>query len=373
MGTYDENRSYRQTGDRSVRYLGISLLFILIITASCKKEPAAVKSRSYRMGFMISAPRADFNLFLTTLQIWTQRADAAIISAEVPWDSLLNGESPESYVTINYQTLAGYYRSLNYPLWVYIDPENGLERRTDADALIVRGKSIARADMQQLYIRFCMAVDSMLKPDHLGLALETNLIRFGAPDSIYQGVRKASNAAAQAIAQKDPQVKLSVSIQAEVAWGYLTGTAWNGIEKDLQDFPFIRELGISSYPYFNIASPALLPDNYYAKLQEQSGLPVFISEGGWTSENITDGNGHLILSDPQVQAAYISKQNKLLEAAHAEALFQLTFTDIDIASLPPSTPANLQFFAHIGLADIYLHAKPALNTWDSLFKINLVP
>lgn len=364
-------RKYSAKPARVFNY--ILYIFILISGISCKKESPTVSNRSYRMGFQISGPANDYNTYISALKIWTLRADAAIISFEVPWDSLLNGETPETYVSNTYKSLTEYYRSLNFKVWVYVDPENGLNRSSDADALLARGKSIAHADMQQIYIRYCLALDSILHPDHMGFALETNLIRLSAPDSIYQGVRLAANAAAMAVTLRDPVVKMSVSIQLETAWGYLTGSSYLGIHQDLSDFPFIRELGLSSYPYFNITSPSLLPDNYYSRIQQESNLPVFISEGGWTSQTITGYNGLIIKSDTRIQADYLSKQNRLLENAGALAVFQLTFTDLDLGSLPPTVPVSIKYFAYLGLVDIQLMGKPSLVTWDSAFKRPLLP
>jgi hypothetical protein len=63
----------------------------------------------------------------------------------------------------------------------------------------------------------------------------------------------------------------------------------------------------------------------------------------------------------------------MLDSAHAHAAFQLTFTDLDMASpgLPPGT--NLSFFASLGLVDTQLRPKPALAVWDSLFAVRRFP
>ncbi len=182
---------------------GLSVFFVLlagaaILPIACSKhsQTPAVTTRSFRMGFMSSAPRPDIQLYLESLALWTQHADATIISTELPWDSLLNGENPVTYVVDNYVELVNYCRSTNMKLWVYLDPANGLNRASDSDPLVARGKSIAQADIQQVYRRFVFVVDSILRPDHLGLALETNLIRLAAPDSIYEGVKRAAGEAA---------------------------------------------------------------------------------------------------------------------------------------------------------------------------------
>ncbi len=117
--------------------LGISLSFL-----SCQKdeEPA---SRTFRMGFQNSAPRIDLDLILQSLNLWTQRADVAMISTEVPWAELLGGMSVDDYVVNNYKDLVAFYRSKNIKLWVYIDPQNGLDRASDA------------VDLQQANKKYC--------------------------------------------------------------------------------------------------------------------------------------------------------------------------------------------------------------------------
>ncbi len=57
------------------------------------------------------------------------------------------------------------------------------------------------------------------------------------------------------------------------------------------------------------------------------------------------------------------RQAQLLDATHAVGWFQLTFTDLDLAVWP----IGIAPFAHLGLVDVDLHAKPALSAWDSLF------
>jgi hypothetical protein len=303
------------------------------------------------MGFANSAPRfTDVNLVLQILKTWTQRADAGIISDQVPWDSLYSGTDVRKYVINHYLGLANYYRSLNLKLWVFIDPANGLNRSADAADLAALGKSIADADAQKIYRRFTFVMDSILKPDHLGLALETNLIRSIAPSSIYDGVKQAVNAAAIEVRGYDKNVKLSVSVQADVAWGKMQNTAYQGIAQDLADFAFVQELGISSYPYFVFDKPADIPINYYSKLVEGTTLPVFISEGGWNSASIITPTKN-VSSSPDLQKDYINYQAQLLDNAKAIAYFQLTFTDIDPTALPANVDPTINYFLSLGLVE----------------------
>ena len=349
------------------------LLAGLSLISSCKKDDTAPSTRTYRMGFQNSAPRYDdFNLVVQSLQLWSPRADAAMITTEVPWDSLYAGKSAQQYVTNNYQGLVDYYRSKNFKLWVYIDPANGLNRASDANALVALGKSIAQDDVQKLYRRFVVVMDSMLKPDHLGLALETNLIRSASSSSIYNGIKKAANDVVDDVRAIDASVMLSISVQADVAWGASNSSNnYVGIDQDFIDFPFVQELGISSYPYFNSSRPEDLPADYYSRLVTGKSLSVFVSEGGWTSQTFT-GPGEVITGSPAVQQAYIERQAQLLDQAKAIAWFQLTFTDIDLDHLPVNVDPTIKYFAYLGLVDTQLNPKPSLTTWDNIFKRTLI-
>jgi hypothetical protein len=107
-----------------------------------------------------------------------------------------------------------------------------------------------------------------------------------------------------------------------------------------------------------------VPLDYYQRIRGTTGLPVMVVEGGWTSASVST-----VVSTPAKQAAYFRRQAALLDAAEALFVFQLTFTDLDLSSFPPPLPANLSFFAYLGLVDANLAPKPALGVWDSLFAL----
>ncbi|MFZ2907065.1 MAG: hypothetical protein WAZ98_12735 [Cyclobacteriaceae bacterium] len=350
-----------------------SIQIILIVTSlgfsGCSDETQP--GRTYRMGMANSAPRFDnLDLFIQSLNLWTQRADAAIISTEVPWEELLGGMKPKDYAIANYQGLVDFYRDKDLELWIYIDPQNGLDRSSDALELQVADKSIADVEIQALYKKFAFVMDSIFHPEHMGLALETNLIRDAASESIYNGVKQAANDAAAEIRAHDPKVKLSVSVQVDHAWGKLVGGSFTGVEQDFTDFAFIEELGLSSYPYFGFDSPAEIPENYYSRIVDEKNLPVFVSEGGWSSSSVSTPDISFV-SSPQIQEEYIKRHATLLTNANAIAVFQLTFTDIDLSSLPPDVPENIGYFAYLGLVDDEFNPKPALSAWDLLFTLPL--
>ncbi len=344
---------------------------ILCLFMACSSDTEEPPTRSYRMGMQHSAPRFDdHELAIQTLMLWTPRADAAIISTEVPWEELLDGMHPATYAINNYKDLVNYYRVNEFELWIYIDPQNGLDRTSDALELQAVDKSIADADMQHLYRRFVIVMDSLFHPEHFGLALETNLIRDAAPASIYNGVKQAVNDAADDLRAVDTSAKLSVSVQVDHAWGKLVGGTYQGVEQDFDDFPFIEELGLSSYPYFGFDGPDEIPINYYSRLIEDHAMPVSVVEGGWSSQSVPTPDP-LFTGAPEIQEAYFLHHAKLLDRVNATALFQLTFTDIDLGHLEEGVPESIGYFAFLGLVDEELEPKPALQAWDDLFALKL--
>jgi hypothetical protein len=338
-------------------------LFLVATGCSDRATGPGVAPRTYRMGFSGIPPRGDLALAIAAIDMWSMRADAAIMSFEPPWDSLLAGVTLESLVIRDQAALASYYRSKGHELWVYLDPGNGLNRAGESDALVRAGRSITEPEIQSLYRRYAVVIDSILRPEHMGLALETNLIRGLSPPSLYAAIRQVANAAADDVRTRDAGVKLSVSVQVDYAWGRFSGGAYLGVEEDLIDFPFLEELGLSSYPYLaGFAEPESIPRNYYSRLLGGRNLPVMVTEGGWTSASLDT-----IQSSPEEQRRYIFHHASLLDEAAAEAWFQLTFTDLDLDAHPPPPGSILPLFAHLGLVDKDLGPKPALSAWDAAF------
>jgi hypothetical protein len=260
--------------------------------------------------------------------------------------------------------LVNYYRAKGLAVVVALDVTNGLDRSAEDPILVSLNRSITDTMIQRLYREYVSAVDSILHPVYLSLAAETNLVRLVAPAAVYNAVVAMTNAAAQHERTLGTTAKLMVSVQVEVAWGRLQGgTTYLGIDQDRSDFPFIDALGLSSYPYLaGFTDPGAVPLDYYSRLTESAPLPQIVLEGGWSSVAIGGVN-----FTPQMQAEYLDRQAAILDAAHAAALFQITFTDLDVSGFPVPPGTSLGPFAHLGLVDSVLTPKPALATWDSVF------
>jgi hypothetical protein len=343
-----------------------SCLITLASAIGCARKTTApvagATPRTFRMGFSAIPPQADQTLAIASITMWASRADAAIIHIEAPWDSLLAGRRLDSVIRNDLVPLVAFYRGHGMKLFVTLDATNGLDRSAESAPLVAAGRSLTEPAIQQMYRSFAVAIDTLLRPDHLGLAAETNLIRGASSAALYAAVKQVANDAAADVRSRDPSVRLYVSVQVEVAWGALGGGAYQGIATDLADFPFVQELGLSSYPYFTLPEPEQLPLDYYSKLVLGTSLPVMVVEGGWTSASVGS-----ITSTPDKQARYLRRQVQLLDQARAIAVFQLTFTDLDLTgvSLPPGS--ILPLFAALGVVDANLAPKPALAVWDSAF------
>ena len=330
-------------------------------------EVSSSGTRPYRMGFSVVPPKPDLKIALQSLDIWTRRADAAIMHLDVPWALLLAGTSPEDALRKDGVDLERYYRSKHLQLAVTIDVTNGLARESEAPALVAAHRSITEPAVQRLYRDYVRALVQMLHPDYLGLAAETNLVRAIAPRPIYNAVVRMTNDAAGDIRRSRPAsaLPLYVSVQVETAWGKLGKQGgYIGIDQDLRDFSFLNVLGLSSYPYLGgFTDPDQIPLDYYTRVRGAHPLPVMVVEGGWPSASVRG----MFSSSPEMQARYIARQSKLLEEANALAVFQLSFADLDLGSFPKPVPAILPLFATLGLVDSNLRPKPALATWDKIF------
>lgn len=314
------------------------------------------------MGFSAITPRFDTTLLLPTLTLAAQHSDVGLHQISIPWTVLLSGVSPPEEVREVRLPLAQYFRSSGRPVVVALDVTDGLNRAQESPELIDAGRSITEPAIQQLYREYVAAIDSIVQPQHLSLAAETNLIRLAAPAPVYAAVAAMTNAAASDLSALGSQTSLCISVQVEVAWNRLGGPPgpFIGIAQDRADFPFIDALGLSSYPYLGgFADPGAIPADYLSRLTAGSPLPVLVLEGGWPS--VSAGG---ISSTPALQAQYIARQAVLLDSANAVAVFQITFTDLDLSAIPVPPGSILPLFAHLGLVDSALNPKPALTAWD---------
>jgi hypothetical protein len=349
-----------------LRAVALSAL-LAIVLASCSKDHSpsapAGPTRTYRMGFSGVPPKPDIGVTLAAIDLWSQRSDAALVLSEPPWDSLLAGWPADTLVKALHLGLVNYYRSKGHRIVVSIDPTNGLDRSSDSAPLVAAGRSLTEPAVQSVYRAYVTAMDTILHPDYLGIASETNLVRAAAPPALYSALVQVANDAAADVRAVDPAAKIFASVQVETAWGALGGGGgYVGIAQDRADFPFLDALGLSSYPYLGgYTDPDSVPLDYYDRLDDANPIPMLVIEGGWTSESLAGGG---IVSSPDKQRRYIERHAAILDRARAVGWFQITFTDLDSTFFPPGT--ILPLFAFNGLVDKDLVAKPALGAWDAI-------
>lgn len=319
--------------------------------------PSGLPARTYVMGFSSVPPRFDAALVPRVIDLFASRADAGLVLQEPPWAELLAGQDPEALVRANPLGVADYYRRKGLRVVATIDPANGLDRSKESDALVAAGRSLAEPEVRERYARYVGAFVTLVRPEALTLASETNLIRALAPPEVYAGIVAAANLAAAEARRRDPALRLMITVQVDVANGRLPVGVGAGIARDRADFPFLQALGLSSYPYLaGFGEPEELPLDYYSRLVADAPLPLYVIEGGWTSNAALGGSA-------DEQRRYIERQARLLDTAGAVAWFQLTFTDLDLSALP----AGIAPFAALGLVDLNLQPKPALGAWDATY------
>ncbi|MBR9988498.1 MAG: hypothetical protein KFH98_02025, partial [Gemmatimonadetes bacterium] len=260
--------------------------------------------------------------------------------------------------------------SHSLPIIVQLDVTDGLAREREASELVALGRSIAEPAVQTVYREYLMAIDSILAPEYLGLAMEVNLIRAVAPADVYGAVVTMTNEGAAALAAHGSSAEPFVSFQVETAWGRLGGeVGYTGIGTERADFPFIRAAGLSSYPFLGgFDDPEEVPLDYYARLLAQTSLPGLVVEGGWSSASV-EGVG----SSAEKQARWIRRQMQLADHAGLIAVTQITFTDLDLSTYPVPPNSILPLFAHLGLVDTDFRSKPALAEWQRAFSRTLRP
>src|SRR4051812_23495555 len=228
--------------------VGMAALLVSCARPAPAPEVSSRDTRSYFMGFSVIPPKPDIKIAVRSLDIWTRRADAAIMHLDVPWALLLAGTSPEDALRKDGVDLEHYYRSKHLKLVVTIDVTNGLGRESESPALVAAHRSITEPAVQRLYRNYVRALVETLHPDYLGLAAETNLVRAIAPRQIYDAVVRMTNDAATDVrrSRSAASLPLYVSVQVETAWGRMPQRSYVGIDQDVRDFPFINLLGLSS-------------------------------------------------------------------------------------------------------------------------------
>lgn len=352
---------------KTLLVLQLSLVFATGCSKSSPQAPPPTAERSWQMGFAATPPEPTVSAVLQGIDLWSQRAELAVIHEELPWTDLLSGMTPEAILIRDKVELVNYMRQSGLRLVFMADLTDGLSRAEEAPQLRALGRSLSEPAVQQVARDYLLAVAALLAPEFIGLSAETNLVRAAAPASVYDAIVTTANAIAADLSNARVDAVLFHSVQVETAWGLFGNSPYQGIAQDLQDFPFSGLLAFSSYPYFVFDEPEAIPDDYYTRLADATALPVMVIEGGWTSASVGT-----VQSSPELQTRYLLRHEQLLESVAATMWLQLVFADLDLSSYPSPQPVNLPLFVQIGLTDRDFVPKPALAEWDRIFARPLV-
>jgi len=351
---------------------------LLAVVAACgnggSREPAtpAPTTRTWQMGLATTPPVLTVQSVLAGIDAWSADVELAAFHAELPWTDLLAGMTPLAILQRDHTQLVDYLRQRGLGIAFVLDLTDGLSRSDEAPQLVAAGRSLGEPAVQQLARDYALAVATVLQPEYLGLAAETNLIRVAAPAPLYAAVVATANAIHQDLAAANVDTLEFVSVQVETAWGLLPAGPFQGIAQDLQDFAFAEAIGLSSYPYFAFDHPDDIPADYYARLATAAGRPVLVSEGGWTSASLAGAPGGSIVSSPELQARYVERQGELLASVDAIAWLHLLYADPDLTTWPQPIPTTLPLFTSTGFTDSSFAPKPAHAAWLALLAQPLV-
>lgn len=326
--------------------------------------------RAWMLGFGLVPPQPKVPVAVKLIDLMSQRAEIAAIHEELPWTELLGGQSADAILDRNKEGLVKYLRGKGLKVYLMADPNDGLSRGQEAPKLRALGRSLAEPAVQEAYRRYVVAFARRFKPEYIGLAAETNLLRKMAQPALYAAVKRVAADTAAELRSAGSPAQLIASVQVETAWGRLPpGGEYAGIEQDFADFPFVDVLGLSSYPYLaSFAKPQDIPDDYYSRLLAGRSMATMIVEGGWISTSV--GPVH---SSPELQARYLMRLAQLADGVHARGVIQLLFADLDLGSFPKPLPAALPLFTRIGVVEADFRPKPALSVWDQLHRRKLPP
>lgn len=326
-------------------------------------------TRTYRMGFAPTPPRATTQSIITTAQEMAAVSELALIQQEVPWAQLLDGTQTMEEALDDLAELAGFLRALGLDIVFLLDPLDGLDRRREPPPLVERGRSILEPEIRAMHEQWAVAVAGRIRPTWYGLASEINTLADLGDADLHAGIRDLVNTLSPRVKAASPGTRTFVSFQADQAYGL------PGFPRTIDHFALIDDydvdaLGLSTYPVFVLDDPAGIPDDFFRRFDEATDRPLLLVEGGWNSAPTPATGG-----SPADQADFFRRIAGMLDEVEAEAWVFLFYTDLDIESygLPPDRAAGLSNFSRMGIVDVDFGEKPAYAVWDSVFEVERAP
>ena len=162
-------------------------------SGSTSSSPPVEATRTWALGFSPLPPRLTTQSVLQGIDLWSRRAEIAAIHEELPWTDLLGGMTPDAILDRDKVQLVAYMRGKGLRLYFMADLTDGLSRGEEAPQLRALGRSLSEPAVQQVYRDYVLAVQKKLKPEFIGLAAETNLIRAAVSLRSRQAGRQCSS------------------------------------------------------------------------------------------------------------------------------------------------------------------------------------
>ncbi len=209
------------------------------------------------------------------------------------------------------------------------------------------------------YTAALVALAGATHPPFLGLGNEVN--RYWEQDPAgYDAFARAVPGIVQAIHAASPSTQVFATFQYEFVLGAgrlspVPGgrrPEWGLVEALA---PSLDLVGFTTYPFFDYASPADVPADYFSRaLAHTAGRPVGFTEIGWPAAPLAPAPASDLGGSPDEQAAFVQRLPALFAGVHPA--FALWLDEFD-------TPAAGPTFESTGLATRDGEPRPALRAW----------
>lgn len=317
------------------------------------------------------APEPSVASLLATMPIAADSSDAVLVQREVPWARILAGTPMQTIADEDYDGVMAFLRGLGLRVSILVDPLDGLDRTREANETRTAGRTLNDPALRALHEQWVELLASRYQPDYLGCASEINSLAARGDPELFANIRDMCNRLAPRVRALSPVTKFFVSFQVDEAWGRPPIPPSAVDHFALTRVFDIDVLGLSSYPSFFFDEPSQIPGDYFRRLQVESGKPVILAEGGWTSASSTGVETAASLAR---QAGFYGRLFELLDSVQAEMVILLLFADMDIDAYAAVSPPGTNFeglrpFANMGITQPDLSPKPSFAVWKARFNL----
>ncbi|MCW5839192.1 MAG: glycosyl hydrolase 53 family protein [Anaerolineales bacterium] len=223
----------------------------------------------------------------------------------------------------------------------------------------------SNAEARALFIQMLVGFAAEHHPPYLFLGNENDEYFITQPEDYVRWV-EVYNQAYDAIKAASPATQVGPIFQYERMAGLGLLNGWNEAHwgaLDAHDLNKVDVVGITLYPWFSVATPQQIPDDYLAPLLQHTGAtPIAITETGWPAD--TQGLQTPWQASPQTQVAYVDALQRILQGTSVSILNWLFINPI--AAEPNSL--EVQLFGSISLRTVSGDKRPVYDAW-----VNFLP